>query len=195
MELAPPTRPNFESTLETLTTIAAPAGRVPEQAETLKDARRGRVREVRQALPARGSRCPIAFPAVFLAGTSFLPAAAQQFQARGRCLDNPWVLDLLPDPEHLFKQADRLLRLAQGGVGEAQVAEGAPLAEAIADLARDRQPLLVEADRLLHLAQGGVGEAQAAEGAPLAVAIADLAPITKSCSEKPIAFSTWPKFL
>ena len=75
----------------------------------------------------------------------------------------------------LLVEADGPLGLAQGGVGEAQVAEGVPLAPPVADLARDDQLLLVEADGPLGLAQGGVGEAQVAEGVPLAPPVADLA--------------------
>ena len=59
----------------------------------------------------------------------------------------------------LLVEADGPLHLAQVGVGDAQVAEGGPLAPPVADLARDGQVLLVEADGPLHLAQGGVGEA------------------------------------
>ena len=82
----------------------------------------------------------------------------------------------------LLVEADGFLHLAQGGVGDAQVAEGVALAPPVADLAGDRQVLLVEADGLLHLAQGGVGEAQVAEGVPLAPPVADLATIARCCS-------------
>ncbi len=64
------------------------------------------------------------------------------------------------DHERLLVEADGPLRLAQGGVGEAQVAEGGPLAPAVADLAIDRQVLLVEADGPLRLAQEIMGQAQ-----------------------------------
>ena len=48
---------------------------------------------------------------------------------------------------------DRLLDLAQVGVGKAQVAKVGALAPAVADLAVDHQRLLVVPDRLLDLAR------------------------------------------
>ena len=71
--------------------------------------------------------------------------------------------------------ADGLLRLAQVGVGDAQVAQGAALAEPVLDVTGDDQRLLVVADGLLRLAQVGVGEAQVAQGVALAEAVLDVA--------------------
>ena len=103
------------------------------------------------------------------------------------------VLDLLPNLKRLFEQADGPLGLAQGGVGEAQVAEGGPLAPPVADLARNRQVPLDEVDGPLDLAQGGVGIAQIAEGGPLAPPVADLAAIARCCSMKSMARLAWPR--
>ena len=63
------------------------------------------------------------------------------------------VLDLLTDLQRLAPVPRRLLDLAEIGVGVAQVAEGVPLALAVADLAGDDQRLLEVLDRLLDLAQ------------------------------------------
>ena len=65
------------------------------------------------------------------------------------------------------------LRLDQGGVGVAQVAQRVALAFAVADLAGDGQVLLVELDGPLRLTQGGAGEAQVAQRAALAFAALD----------------------
>ena len=82
----------------------------------------------------------------------------------------------------MLVKADGLLRLAQVGVGDAQVAEVGPLAPPVADLAGDHQRLLVKPDGPLGLAQVGVGDAQVAEVGALAPPVADFAVITNTCS-------------
>ncbi|MCS6911581.1 MAG: hypothetical protein NZM11_13580, partial [Anaerolineales bacterium] len=56
-----------------------------------------------------------------------------------------------------------LARLAQGGVGVAEIAEVLTFRALIADLTADDQCLLVILNGLARLAQGGVGVAEIAE--------------------------------
>ena len=55
-------------------------------------------------------------------------------------------------------------RLAEVGVGDAEVAQGAALAASVADLAGDDRRLFVELNGLARLAEVGVGDAEVAQG-------------------------------
>ena len=73
------------------------------------------------------------------------------------------VADLAGDGQRLLVELDGLARLAQGGVGNAQVAERGAFAAAVADLAGDRPAPARSTRWPCGLAQGGVGNAQVAE--------------------------------
>src|SRR5262245_8869065 len=81
---------------------------------------------------------------------SCVASAAQFVQPRGRIPNDLGVLDLLPDPQGLFEQGNRLVDLSHEVVGDAQVAQGDALAAAVTDLAGDDELLLAVADRLVH---------------------------------------------
>ena len=68
---------------------------------------------------------------------SALPLVMERLEDTRRGVNDTRVLDLLADLEGLLQEPDRLLDLAQVGVGRAQVPEGVSLALPVADLTSD----------------------------------------------------------
>ena len=73
----------------------------------------------------------------------------------------------------MLVKLDGLARVAQFGVGDAEVAQGIAFATPVADLARDRQGLLVKLDGLARVAQRVMGEAEVTQGAAFGGGVTD----------------------
>ena len=76
------------------------------------------------------------------------------------------VAGLAGDGQRLLVGADGAAGVAQGGVGQTEVAQVGAFAAAVADLAGDGQRLLVGADGAAGVAQVGVGQTQVGEPGP-----------------------------